>query len=118
MRAFKISKRGSNRVGSSSCARAWAYRTERLPLLWDMDFIPGEPSPDGTPRYVLCEINVSSVSPFPPSCDRAAGRGGPAARRRPRLTFITVISMRGLFAGCQVRGSERGRSQWHGQGPW
>ena len=22
----------------------------------------------GTPRYVLCEINVSSVSPFPPSC--------------------------------------------------
>jgi hypothetical protein len=41
---------------------------ERLPLLWDMDFIPGEPAADGTPRYVLCEINVSSVSPFPPSC--------------------------------------------------
>ena len=41
---------------------------ERLPLLWDMDFIPGEPSPDGAPRYVLCEINVSSVSPFPTSC--------------------------------------------------
>jgi len=40
---------------------------ERLPLLWDMDFIPGEPSPDSTPSYVLCEINVSSVSPFPPS---------------------------------------------------
>ena len=40
---------------------------ERLPLLWDMDFIPGEASPDGTPGYVLCEINVSSVSPFPPS---------------------------------------------------
>ena len=42
--------------------------TQRLPLLWDMDFIPGPPSPDGTPGYVLCEINVSSVSPFPPSC--------------------------------------------------
>jgi len=40
---------------------------ERLPLLWDMDFIPSEPSADGSPRYVLCEINVSSVSPFPPS---------------------------------------------------
>jgi len=40
---------------------------EQLPLLWDMDFIPGEPSLDGTPSYVLCEINVSSVSPFPPS---------------------------------------------------
>lgn len=40
---------------------------ERLPLLWDMDFIPGGSSHDGRPRYVLCEINVSSVSPFPPS---------------------------------------------------
>jgi len=39
----------------------------RLPLLWDIDFMHGEPAPDGTPRYVLCEINVSSVSPFPPS---------------------------------------------------
>jgi len=48
------------------CARVGVPQ-ERLPLLWDMDFIPGEPSPDGTPRYVLCEINVSSVSPFPPS---------------------------------------------------
>ena len=40
---------------------------DRLPLLWDMDFIPGAPSADGAPRHVLCEINVSSVSPFPPS---------------------------------------------------
>ena len=40
---------------------------ERLPLLWDMDFMHGESGADGKPRYVLCEINVSSVSPFPPS---------------------------------------------------
>jgi hypothetical protein len=40
---------------------------EQLPLLWDCDFMLGEPSPDGTDRFVLCEINVSSVSPFPPS---------------------------------------------------
>jgi hypothetical protein len=39
---------------------------EQLPLLWDCDFMLGEPA-DGTQRYVLCEINVSSVSPFPPS---------------------------------------------------
>jgi hypothetical protein len=39
-----------------------------LPLLWDMDFLLGERHA-GTvdERYVLCEINVSSVSPFPPS---------------------------------------------------
>lgn len=28
----------------------------------------GEPAADGAERFVLCEINVSSVSPFPPSC--------------------------------------------------
>ncbi len=40
---------------------------ERLPLLWDCDFLLGEPSAAQDERYVLCEINVSSVSPFPPS---------------------------------------------------
>jgi hypothetical protein len=40
---------------------------DRLPLLWDCDFMHGEPQANGTPRFVLCEINVSSVSPFPPS---------------------------------------------------
>lgn len=40
---------------------------EQLPLLWDCDFMFGEPGADGQDRYVLCEINVSSVSPFPPS---------------------------------------------------
>lgn len=40
---------------------------ERLPLLWDCDFMLGETAAEGTPRFVLCEINVSSVSPFPPS---------------------------------------------------
>jgi hypothetical protein len=40
---------------------------ERLPLLWDMDFMHAAPGADGMPRYALCEINVSSVSPFPPS---------------------------------------------------
>ena len=45
---------------------------ERLPLLWDCDFLLGEPGtggPDreGKDRFVLCEVNVSSVSPFPPS---------------------------------------------------
>ncbi|WP_284617853.1 Cj0069 family protein [Aquabacterium humicola] len=40
---------------------------DRLPLLWDCDFFFGEPASDGGERFVLCEINVSSVSPFPPS---------------------------------------------------
>ncbi|MFN0186948.1 MAG: Cj0069 family protein [Aquabacterium sp.] len=40
---------------------------ERLPLLWDCDFMHGNPAADGGERFVLCEINVSSVSPFPPA---------------------------------------------------
>jgi len=41
---------------------------ERLPLLWDCDFMLGEAAPGEPTRFVLCEVNVSSVSPFPPSC--------------------------------------------------
>ena len=40
---------------------------DRLPLLWDCDFMLGEPTPEQALRWVLCEVNVSSVSPFPPS---------------------------------------------------
>jgi hypothetical protein len=36
-------------------------------MLWDCDFLLGEPTVDQPERLVLCEINVSSVSPFPPS---------------------------------------------------
>ena len=39
----------------------------QLPLLWDCDFMLGDHTADGGKRFVLCEINVSSVSPFPPS---------------------------------------------------
>jgi len=40
---------------------------DQLPLLWDCDFLHGEPAVAGEERYVLCEINVSSVAPFPDS---------------------------------------------------
>jgi hypothetical protein len=40
---------------------------ERLPFLWDCDFMFGERNPGEPERYVLCEINVSSVAPFPPA---------------------------------------------------
>lgn len=47
------------------CA-ATGVASSQLPLLWDADFLLGERIADEE-RYVLCEINVSSVSPFPPS---------------------------------------------------
>ena len=39
----------------------------RVPLLWDLDFLPGLRAEGEQERHVLCEINVSSVSPFPES---------------------------------------------------
>jgi hypothetical protein len=40
---------------------------EQLPMLWDCDFIRGEPAPGEPETFALCEVNVSSVSPFPAS---------------------------------------------------
>lgn len=39
--------------------------TAELPLLWDADFFLGPKDLDGNDTYVLCEINVSCVSPYP-----------------------------------------------------
>ena len=36
-----------------------------LPMIWDADFMLGPVLPDGTDSYVLGEINVSSVHPYP-----------------------------------------------------
>ena len=47
--------------------QAVGLRRDQLPLLWDCDFMLGERIAGQPERYVLCEINVSSVSPFPPS---------------------------------------------------
>jgi hypothetical protein len=36
-----------------------------LPLLWDIDLMLGPRNDRGEDTYVLCEINVSCVSPYP-----------------------------------------------------
>jgi hypothetical protein len=38
---------------------------ESLPIIWDADFLYGPRDAAGQDTYVLCEINVSSVFPFP-----------------------------------------------------
>ena len=38
--------------------------TTSLPIIWDCDFLLGEKTRDGDDTHVLCEINVSCVSPF------------------------------------------------------
>ncbi len=37
----------------------------QLPVIWDADFMYGPKDAEGRETFVLCEINVSSVYPFP-----------------------------------------------------
>ena len=53
-------------MGPGSAAPA-GNRYHDLPVLWDCDFLLGPKNDSGEDTYVLCEINVSSVAPFPDS---------------------------------------------------
>lgn len=59
-----------------------------LPVIWDADFLYGPRTLDGQDTYVLCEINVSAVWPFPPmaagvvAAAAIAGTREAATRRR------------------------------------
>ena len=46
----------------------FSIKTEELPVIWDADFFINDVNAKTViGKYTLCEINVSSVSPFPPS---------------------------------------------------
>jgi hypothetical protein len=53
--------------------------TAALPALWDADFLFGAQTPDGNDTYILCEINASSVIPFPPDAPAELARATLAA---------------------------------------
>lgn len=44
-------------------------KVDELPLLWDADLMFGPRDENGKDTYVLCEINVSCVSPYPESAN-------------------------------------------------
>ena len=46
-------------------ARLLEIAPAELPVIWDADFLLGPKTPTGEDSYVLCEINASSVFPFP-----------------------------------------------------
>jgi hypothetical protein len=68
--------------------RLLGIETGQLPVLWDCDFLLGPRDGSGEDTYVLCEINVSSVSPFPDSAvvplAQAAYARACAARQKNR----------------------------------
>ena len=48
------------------CSRV-GIEPQDMPMLWDADFLLGERGAEAQEKFALCEINVSSVSPFPNS---------------------------------------------------
>lgn len=64
---FQAIKRKLEREWVSAMQQLLRIDTEDLPVIWDCDFLLGPKGEDGEDTYVLCEINVSSVAPYPES---------------------------------------------------
>lgn len=60
-------------------ARLIGLSPNELPVIWDADFLYGPKTDSGQDTFVLCEINVQAVWPFPP---QASARLVQAARDR------------------------------------
>jgi hypothetical protein len=67
MPEFQILKDKLEQEWVPAAQRLLEIETEDLPILWDCDFLLGAKGDNGEDRYVLCEINVSSVAPYPES---------------------------------------------------
>ena len=57
-----------------------------LPAIWDAGFLYGPKTPAGQDTYVLCEVNVSAVWPFP---DQAVEKLAQAAVARVAASRIS-----------------------------
>jgi hypothetical protein len=67
MPAFQPLKAKLEQQWVPAAQRLLGIETEDLPILWDCDFLLGPKRAGGQDSYVLCEINVSSVAPYPES---------------------------------------------------
>jgi hypothetical protein len=70
---FQVLRTKTESESESESASEWTPQmmdllgidAESLPIIWDADFLYGPRDASGRDTYVLCEINVSSVFPFP-----------------------------------------------------
>jgi hypothetical protein len=87
MPKFQMLKRKLEEEWVPAVQRLLEIETESLPILWDCDFLLGPQGKNGEDTYVLCEINVSSVAPYPESAvpyiaDATAARVQATRQRR------------------------------------
>jgi len=65
MPEFQALKRKVEQAWVPEMQRILDIHTEDLPVLWDCDFLFGPKTASGEDTFVLCEINASSVAPYP-----------------------------------------------------
>jgi hypothetical protein len=70
--------------------RLLAIEEGDLPALWDADFLFGPKDQARRDTYVLCEINVSSVAPYPETAAEPVARLAKARARAARALRSTV----------------------------
>jgi len=93
MPEFQSLKRKVEQAWVPAMQRLLDVNTESLPILWDCDFLFGPKKASGEDTYVLCEINVSSIAPFPESAppyiaEAALARVKTVRQRRHRTVDI------------------------------
>jgi hypothetical protein len=82
--AFQPLKRQLEQEWVPALRRLLGMEVHDLPVLWDCDFLLGPKNDSGEDTYVLCEINVSSVAPFPDSAVEPIAHATLAMIRRQR----------------------------------
>jgi hypothetical protein len=63
--AYQSLRRRVEREWLPQMERVLDLERESLPVIWDADFLYGVRDDEGADTFVLCEINVSAVWPFP-----------------------------------------------------
>jgi hypothetical protein len=76
---FQSLKGKLEREWIAAMQRALDIETSSLPIIWDADFLYGPKTAAGEDTFVLCEINISSVYPFPDEALTPLARAAAAA---------------------------------------
>jgi hypothetical protein len=63
--AFQVLRTQMESAWTPQMMQLLGIDADALPIIWDADFLHGPRDAQGNDTYVLCEINVSSVFPFP-----------------------------------------------------
>lgn len=64
--AYQLLRRQAEQEWVPQMANLLDLKLTALPVVWDADFLYGPKDASGSDSFVLCEINVSAVWPFPP----------------------------------------------------